>query len=185
MKDEQIVALFWEKDEAAIRNSDAKYGKSLHRISFNILANREDSEECVNDTYVKAWNAIPPERPLRLFAWLGRITRNLSLNRFYENHAKKRGGQAVVLLSELSDCIPAGQTVEEEVEGKLLTEAIVRWLKGRSEEERTLFLGRYWFGESLASLAILAGTDPNRLAGRMFRLRQSLKDALEKEGITI
>ena len=98
MKDEQIVALFWEKDEAAIKNSDAKYGKTLHRISFNILANREDSEECVNDTYVKAWNAIPPERPLRLFAWLGRITRNLSLNRFYENHAKKRGGQALVLL---------------------------------------------------------------------------------------
>lgn len=185
MKDEQIVALFWEKDEAAIRNSDAKYGKTLHRISFNILSNREDSEECVNDTYVKAWNAIPPNRPVRLLAWLGRITRNLSLNRFYENHAGKRGGQAAVLLSELSDCIPAGQTVEEEIEGKLLTEAIVRWLEDRSGEERALFLGRYWFGDSLASLAALTGTDPGRLAGRMFRLRQSLKDALEKEGISI
>lgn len=185
MKDEQIVALYWDKDEAAITNSEEKYGKTLRRISFNILSNREDSEECVNDTYLNAWNAIPPERPIRLLAWLGRITRNLSLNRFYKNHAEKRGGQAYILLSELSECIPDRQTVEDEIDGNLLTEAVVRWLKSLSGEECALFLRRYWFGDSLAALSRLIQTDPNRLAGRMFRLRQSLKDSLEKEGITI
>ncbi len=183
MNDRQIIALFWDRDEAAIQNSDLKYGKTLRQISFNILSSREDSEECVNDTYVKAWNTIPPEHPVKLFAWLGRITRNLSLNRFYESHAKKRGGQAAVLLSELSDCIPAGQTVEDEIDGKFLTETIVRWLNSLSEEERLLFLRRYWFGDNLKTLAKIFKTEPNKLAGRMFRLRKSLKNTLEREGI--
>lgn len=185
MNDLQIIELFWKRDEAAIEKSDAKYGRLLHRISFNILSNKEDSEECVNDTYVKAWTSIPPQKPCRLSAYLGRITRNLSLNRWYENHAKKRGDNTTILLSELSDCVPAPQTVEDEIDGTLLTEAITHWLEALPQNDRVLFLRRYWFGDSLTLLADACKTTPNKLSGHMFRLRKSLKKHLEKEGITI
>ena len=185
MNDRQIVELFWKRDEAAIENSAAKYGRLLHRISFNILSNHEDSEECVNDTYVKAWNSIPPKKPEYLSAYLGRITRNLSLNRWHGNRAKKRAENMEMLLSELSDCVPAPQTIEDEIEGKLLTETIVMWLETLSQNDRVIFLRRYWFGDSLATLADACETTPNKMAGHLFRLRKALKKSLEKEGITI
>lgn len=183
MEDFQIIELYWSRKEEAIQETDTKYGKLLSYISYNIVSNYEDSEECVNDTYGKAWDSIPPQRPNNLSAYLGRIVRNLSINRWHENHAKKRGSGADILLSELSECIPASQTVEREIEESILIDSIVKWLKGLPKEDRVLFVRRYWYGDSLE---VLAGkTTPNKLAGKLFRLRQKLKMELEREGIWI
>ncbi|MCL2462985.1 MAG: sigma-70 family RNA polymerase sigma factor [Defluviitaleaceae bacterium] len=184
MEDGQIVALYLRRDAAAISESDAKYGRLLKTISYNILSSREDSEECVSDAYVKAWNSIPPQQPSSLFAYLGRIARNLSLNRWHENRAQKRGGAALIL-TELTDCVPSAASVEASVEAAELSAAVTRWLNALPQDDRVLFLRRYWYGERLDSLAKACGVAQNRLAGRMFRLRGKLKSALEKEGITL
>lgn len=181
MEDAQIIALYWERNEAAITESHQKFGEMLQRISFGILENQEDSEECVNDTYQKAWDSIPPQQPLKLAAYLGRITRNLSINRWHEGRARKRGGG--MLLHELSDCIPSPACVETEVEDAFLSEVIGQWLRSLPRDDRVLFLRRYWFGNSLEDLASVCGTTPGKLAGRMFRLRKKLKSTLEKEEI--
>lgn len=185
MDDLQIIELYWAREEAAIAESSIKYGKLLHHIAYNILANREDSEECVSSTYGRAWDTMPPQKPGSLSAYLGRITRNLSINRWYENRAQKRGGGAFALLSELSDCIPSANSVEAAVETNALAELISRWLRSLPKEERTLFLRRYWFGDSLSFLAKARGTSANQLAGRIYRLRQKLKVMLEQEGVSL
>ena len=187
MDDLQIIELYWLRDEDAISESGAKYGHMLKRISLNILSNHEDSEECVNDTYEKAWNTMPPHHPNCLSAFLGRITRNLSINRWHENHTKKRGGAAGadVLLSELSDCIPASQTTEAEIDLSIVTEVIAKWLSSLSQDDRVLFLRRYWFGDTLKALAEESLTTPVKLAGRIYRLRKKLKETLEKEEILL
>ena len=179
--DRQIVALYWERNQDAIAESGAKYGALLHSIAYHILSSREDSEECVNDTYERAWDTIPPQRPDRLSAYLGRITRNLAINRWRSAHTRKRGGD--VLLSELSDCIPASGSVEAEAELSVLTDAVRRWLEGLSRDDRALFLRRYWFCAPVKELARETGTSPNKLAGRLYRLRQKLRAALEQEEI--
>lgn len=185
MEDWEIIALYWRRDEAAIRESDRKFGRMLRRIAWNILISREDSEECVNDTYGKAWDAMPPDKPGFLSAYLGRLIRNVSINRWQANHAKKRGGGADVLLSELSDCIPAAHTVEQTIEAKALADIISRWLYTLTQDDRVLFLRRYWFGDSLTALAFEHATMPAKLAGRLYRLRQKLKGALEQEGVIL
>jgi len=186
VEDTNIIELYWSRDEAAIRQSDLKYGPMLHGIARSILHSREDSEECVNDTYARAWNTMPPERPGFLAAYLGRIMRNLSINRWHANHAQKRGsGGADVLLSELAECIPSACTVERHIEARALSEAISQWLCTLPQDDRVLFLQRYWFGNSLAALAEQRGTSPGRLAGRLYRLRQKLKGRLEEEEISI
>lgn len=185
MEDFQIIELYWSRDEAAVRETDRKYGRLLGRIAFNILSSREDSEECVNDTYGKAWDSMPPQKPGSLAAYLGRIVRNLAINRWHEDHAVKRGGGADILLSELSDCIPSGQSVEESIEEGELTDCISRWLAAQTKEDRVLFVRRYWYGDSLEVLAGECLTTSNKLAGRMFRMRKKLRAALEKEGIII
>lgn len=184
MEDIQIIELYWSRNQSAISESSAKYGQMLQYISRGILSNHEDSEECVNDTYGKAWETMPPQKPNSLAAYLGRITRNISINRWHENHAKKRGG-ANILLSELSECIPSSHSVEAEIEASDLTAVITRWLYSLSQDERVLFIRRYWFSESLGSLAEECLTTPNKLAGRMYRLREKLKSTLEKEGVSL
>lgn len=185
MDDIQIIELYWNRNEKAISESNTKYGPLLKRIAFNILANNEDSEECVNDTYAKAWTSIPPQKPNSLAAYLGRIIRNLSINRWHENHAQKRGNGAELLLSELSDCIPSSSSVESETDVTTLSDMINKWLSSLPQDDRVLFLRRYWFGDSLNSLATECSTSPNRISGRIYRLRQKLKNVLEKEGISI
>ena len=185
MEDLDIIALYWSRDEAAIRETSKKYGHLLYGIAFNILSNHEDSEECINDTYCKAWNVIPPEKPNSLSAYLGRIVRNTSINLWYKNRAQKRYNGAEVILSELSDCVPANSTVENEIEAKVLSEVISDWLYLQSQDDRVLFMRRYWFGDSLKKLADECGTTPNKLAGRMYRLRQGLKNVFEKEGVML
>lgn len=185
MEDKAIIDLYWARDETAITETAAKYGGFCHTVAQNLLGRREDAEECVNDTYHAAWQAMPPQRPARLRAWLGRVVRNLSLTRWHRDHAQKRDGGIPLLLDELAECLPSPQTVESVLEEAELTSAIDRWLEGLSRPDRVLFLRRYWTGTPLKDLASLAGTTPDRLAQKMYRLRQSLKTTLEQEGISL
>lgn len=185
MEDAKIIELYWQRDEAAITETAQKYGAFCHAIAMNLLQVKEDAEECLNDTYHTAWNSMPPQKPERLRAWLGKVVRNLSLALWNKNHRQKRYSGMTALLDELEDCIPSSETVEQTIETKELSAAIDRWLMGLSGEDRSLFVRRYWNGTSLNDLASLWGVSPNKLAQKMFRLRLSLKTALEKEGITL
>ncbi|NMA94418.1 MAG: sigma-70 family RNA polymerase sigma factor [Clostridiales bacterium] len=185
MEDHEIINLYWKRDEAAIQETSYKYGRFCYSIAMNILSVLEDAEECVSDAYHKAWNAIPPEKPIAFRTWLGRIVRNLSINRWHYNRAQKRYAGAEILLSELSDCIPDTKTTEEIIESQMLSKYISDWLDTLSDTERLLFIRRYWNGEKLKQLAIIAGTNPNELAGRMFRLRKSLSTYLTEKGVAI
>lgn len=185
MEDMQIIKLYWSRDETAIQETNTKYGRLLHSIAFNILSNHEDSEECVSDTYNKVWDIIPPQEPDSLTAFLGRIVRNLSINRWHKNRSQKRYNGAQVSLSELSECIPVSNNVEETMDAKELSEFISDWLCTLSQDNRVLFLRRYWFGDTLDTLACECNTTPNKLAARMYRLRQNLKTAMEKGGVLL
>ena len=185
MEDAQIIDLYFQRDEAAITQTAAKYGIFCHKLARNILSIEEDAEECVNDTYLQAWNAIPPLRPDKLGAWLGRVVRNIAINLWNKNHRKKRYSGMELLLAELEECIPSSQTVEQKVEEKELTEAINVWLDSLSREDRILFLRRYWNGEAVKELARERGMTPERLARRMYGLRQNLKLRLEQEGYSL
>ena len=185
MEDAHIIGLYWARDEEAIPASDAKYGGLCRALSRNILGSPEDAEECVNDTWLRAWNAMPPQRPGCLRAFFAALTRNLSLDRWRERRAEKRGGGLEVLLSELEDCLPAAGGVEEEVEAGELAWAIDRWLDGLDRPDRTAFLRRYWYGQRVDQVARQAGCSPNTMTKRLGRLRDSLRRALEQEGISV
>lgn len=185
MEDSQIIDLYWQRDETAIHETQQKYGAFCHRIARGILSLREDAEECVSDTWLRAWNAIPPERPLKLRAWLGRITRNLAFNLWQKNRAQKRGGGMDALLSELDDCLPSSQNVAQEVEARELSARISAWLLSQKPEDRILFVRRYWYADSLKELAEARGAVPARLSERLYRMRLSLKSTLEKEGVIL
>lgn len=185
MNDKDIIALYWARDERAISETAAKYGKFCRAVALNILTVNEDAEECVNDTYHKAWSVIPPQRPEYFRAWLGRVVRNIALNLWNKNHTQKRYSGMETMLSELEDCVPARESVESEIDDIELGKVISRWLGTLSEDDRTVFIMRYWNGIPLKTIAARYGTDPDKLAQKMFRLRKSLKAALEKEGITL
>ena len=182
MDDAQILALYYERDEAAIAETARKYGAYCHRIALNILSLDADAEECVNDTWLQAWNAIPPQRPDCFSAWLGRVVRNIALNLWNRNHSQKRYAGMELLLNELEECIPSPRTVEWEMEEKELAKTVNAWLSSLSQDDSILFIRRYWHGEAVNGLAKECGITPSRLAKRMYRLRQNLKAALEKEG---
>lgn len=185
MEDSQIIELYWQRDEQAIRETDQKYGKFCFGIAKNILTIREDAEECVSDTYHQVWAAIPPQRPVCFQSWLGRIVRNAAINLWNKNHAQKRYAGMTALLHELEECIPAAQTTEQALAEKELARLIERWLHTLSPEERILFVHRYWYGVPLQELAARQGTVPGRIAGKMHRLRRDLKSVLEKEGVCL
>lgn len=180
MNDNEIIELYWARDERAISETDSKYGKFCRSLAMNILAVREDAEECVSDTYHKVWNVIPPQRPERFRTWLGRIVRNIALNLWNRNHAEKRYSGMETMLSELEDCVPARGNVEEEIDSKELGQAISRWLGTLTVEDRRLFILRYWNGIPLKTLAEQHGIGADKLAQKMLRLRRSLKAALEE-----
>lgn len=184
MEDSAIIGLYWQRSEQAIAETDSKYGAFCHRIAMNILRSFPDSEECVNDTYGKAWDTIPPQKPDSLRAYLGRIVRNLSISRYRLLHAQKRSAGADVLLSELGECVPSGDDTFRTVACKELAVIISRWLDSLSEEERALFLRRYWNGDSVKLLAEEMGVRPNALTKRLLRLRENLRQYLEEEGVS-
>ncbi len=185
MEDSAIIALYFDRNEDAIRETDKKYGAFCRKVAFNILSVNEDTEECVSDTYMKVWNLIPPERPTKFMAWLGKIVRNTALGMYTKLHAKKRFNGMELMLDELSDCIPSDVSLEKELEDKEITEAINTWLKSISTEERYLFIRRYWYGDAVNELAKQQKVSPHTITQRLYRIRERLKVYFEKEGIAI
>ena len=185
MEDGQIIDLYWNRDQRAIGETDGKYGRLLHSIAWNLLQSREDAEECVNDTYLRAWEAIPPARPGAFRTWLGQITRNLSLDRWKSRRAEKRGGGAEALLGELEDCLPAPGGPERAAEDRELAERLNVFLRQLSQEARAMFLRRYWYGESVAEIAAALGCGEGKVKSSLFRSRRALRAFLEEEGIAV
>lgn len=185
MEDSAIIALYHDRNEQAIAQKAQKYGRYCHRIALNLLGIREDAQECVNDTWLAAWDRMPPERPQALRAFLGRLVRNLSITRYRAAHAQKRYAGLEVMLSELEECIPAPDTVERTLESQALAELLSDWLEGLDGEDRALFLRRYWYGDAVQALAKKCGQSPNWVAQRLRRLRQKLRFTLEAEGVAL
>ena len=181
MEDLEIIGLYFRRNEKAITETAAKYGTFCRNIALNILSNREDAEECVNDTYLQAWNTIPPQKPDKLGAWLGRVIRNIAYNLWKKNHRQRRYTGMEEILHELEDCIPSPVT-ERKMEEQELTKVINAWIASLAKKDRILFVRRYWNGESVDALAKRAGVSAAAIAKRMYRLRLKLKATLEKEG---
>lgn len=186
MDDQQIMDLYWARSEAAISETADKYGRYCHAIAFNILRDDGDSEECVNDTYMRAWGAMPPQRPNRLSTFLGKITRNLALNRYERYTAAKRGfGQMPLALEELQDCIPAAGSVEQAIEDAALAELINRFLAALPADTRKIFLRRYWYLSAIKEIAADCRCSESKVKMTLLRARNELRQILEKEGISL
>ena len=183
MDDERIVALYWSRTETAITETDSKYGSYLNSISYNILFNHEDAQECVNDTYHNAWNSMPPHRPSILSTFLGKITRRISIDRWRKMRADKRGGGELNLaLEELEDCVSGLGSVEDEIERGELTKLFNDFLNTLPATERRVFLCRYWYMDSIQSIAQQFGFSQSKVASMLHRTRAKLRVVLEKEG---
>lgn len=186
MEDKQILDLYNKRLEAAIAETADKYGKYCHSIAYNILYNTQDSEECVNDTYLKAWQSIPPHYPEKLSAYLGKITRNLALNRYkYYNRQKRGEGQTALVLEELLECVPSMDGPEQEVEEKILVEVLNRFLENLPEEKMKIFMRRYWYMSSIKEIADDFAMGESKVKMILSRSRSKLKELLEKEGILV
>ena len=186
MEDRQIIELYWDRREQAIVESDRKYGAYCRSISRRILAVEEDAEECVNDTWLHAWNAMPPQRPSLLSAFFGKLTRNLSLDRWRRLRAAKRGGSQVELaLHELEDCLPDRRRPDEALEAAETAALISAFLRRQREEDRKLFVRRYFYLEPLAELGARFGLTQGQVKSRLHRMRKRLKAELEREGVAV
>ena len=185
MDDLAIVELYHRREQQAIAESDKKYGALCRSIALRLLGVREDAEECVNDTWHAAWNQIPPSRPQALGAFLGRITRNLSVSRWRRDRAQKRYDGMEVLLSELEDCVPAPGTVEENLDRRQLARSVSAWLDSLADRDRRLFIRRYWYGDLVKDLAAETEEKANSCAQRLLRLRRALRTFLESEGVEL
>lgn len=184
MRDESIIRLYFERNENAIDETDKKYGNYCYRIADNILHSREDSEECVNDTWLRAWDAMPPTRPDNLRLFLAKITRNLSFNRYRASRADKRGGgETALVLEELEECLPGGRDVEAEYQAAELTAAINEFVKALPKRDGNIFVRRYFFGESLPHISRRYGLAESSVRVILHRVRKKLKVRLEKEGL--
>ena len=183
MDDEQILELYWQRNEAAIARTEEKYGSYCLTIAERILPRREDAEECVNDTWMKAWTSIPPNRPNRLRLFLARLTRNLAINRYQELRTKKRGsGEITLVLDELAECLTGESSVEDEVITGELRDCIRRFVNSLPEREAKMFAGRYFYLESIEELAGRLNMTQNNLSVTLSRIRKKLKSKLIKEG---
>ena len=184
MDDQQITELFFERSDQAIKELSVKYGRSLKNISFNILGSEQDAEECVNDTYLAAWNTIPPQNPDSLYAYVCRLVRNNSLTRYTRNTAKKRNSSYDVALEELEYCIPGSAGLEDELEQKETAECINIFLASLDRDSRIMFVRRYCFSDTIGEIAGLFGTSEHYISVRLHRLRQKLKKNLAEKGVS-
>ncbi|MCI9465419.1 MAG: sigma-70 family RNA polymerase sigma factor [Lachnospiraceae bacterium] len=183
MQDDRIVELYWQRSEAAIRHTDQKYGHYLMKLSYNILADWEDSKESVNDTYLSAWKSMPPHRPNVLLTYLCKITRQISIDVFRKrNSVKRQASEYALSLSELEDCVSAGNTTEQEVDLRLLAKAIQDYLAKLPEETRDVFIGRYFFSDSICDIAGYYDMSKSKAKSMLYRTRIGLKKYLEQEG---
>jgi len=186
MDDEEILRLYWARDEAAIPATAEKYGGYCTAIARNILGDRQDAEECVNDTWLRAWNAIPPHRPAVLAAFLGKITRNLAFNRSQYRTAARRGsGNLPTVLDELNELISGGDSPEQELQNRELSAAIEEFLADLPREKRNIFICRYWYTDSLADIAARFGMTEGAVAMTLHRLRQKLRRHLTERGFPL
>jgi RNA polymerase sigma-70 factor (ECF subfamily) len=185
MDDDTIVSLYWKRDESAISATEKKYGRYLLKIAYNILNDREDSKESVNDTYLKAWNSMPPHKPIVLSTYLGKITRQVSIDIFRtKNRDKRRLNRYSVSLSELYECIPSGDKTDENVNLQLLSDAINDYLHDISAEARTVFVCRYYYFDSVKDISSHCGMSESKVKSLLYRARIGLKEYLKKEGFT-
>ena len=183
LPDEEIVNLYFDRSEEAIAACQVKYGKSCHTVAYNILHSDEDAEECVNDTWLRAWNSIPPERPTRLGAWLSTVTRRLALTRYEKKTAAKRYSGMETSLEELSECVTAGSlTIADEV---ALSEAINGFLASLPTRTRMIFMRKYWYMDSIADIAKALDMGESAVKVTLHRTREKFRKHLAKEGITV
>lgn len=185
MDDEKIIELFFNRSEQAIEEVDKKYGKTCHNISYNILHNKLDAEECVNDAYLGAWNAIPPARPNPLLTYLCKIVRNLSLKRYEFNTAIKRNSTYDVAMEELESCLSSPETIESEIALKELTCIIENFLDSLSTENRVIFLRRYWFSDTYSDIAARVGMTEKNVSVRLTRIREKLRNYLTEREVLV
>lgn len=182
MDDAKIVDLYWLRSEQAISETAAKYGNYLFRIADRMLCSREGAAECVNDTYLGAWNAMPPHRPTQLATFLGKIARRIALSMIRRDTRQKRGGaQTALVYEELADCLSDGGA-EHALESVALREVLERFLASLSARERSVFLSRYWYFASVAEISRCSGYTQSKVASMLFRLRQRLREYLSREG---
>ena len=182
MEDQGIVALFFERSKQAIVETDKKYGGYCYSIAYNILSSREDSEESVNDTYLTAWNTIPPRKPNLLNAFLGKITRHISIDRWRKRSAQKRGGKEMILaLDELDECV-GSQGLEAEISRRELTRSLNDFLAALPETERNVFLSRYWYLDSIEAITKITGFSQSKVTSMLHRTRGKLRKRLSEEG---
>ena len=182
MNDRQIVQLFWERSDSALQQVQQRYGDAMFSISYNILQNREDAEECVNDAYLGLWNAIPPARPQSLFSYACKVTRNISLTKRKHNTADKRNMYAVVSLETVGDCISSNVTVSDEMEGEELTRIWNDWLETLSRENRYVFMRRYWYMDPVAQIAKNMKLSQAAVYLLIDRMKKSLIKYLKQRG---
>lgn len=183
-KDDEIIELYWKRDPKAIEETQTHYGEELGRLSFGILENREDAQECVNDTYLRTWNSIPPTRPQFLFAYLAKICRFLCFDVLDHKNAQKRSALVVELTHEMQQCIPDSRD-EDKVQGEQIGQNITAFLRTQSKQDRLLFMKRYWYGVSIKDLAQQMQISESSAKVRLHRIRGRLKKYLESEGIWI
>ena len=185
MTDEEILDLFFERSEQAISELAKKHAAAVGAVALHILGDREDAEECVNDTWLAAWNSIPPQRPAPLRTYVCRIARNLATKRYHANAAEKRDSRYDLALDELAECVPDSSGVEDAVAARELAAAISRFLDTLSYEDRFVFMRRYWYADSLPEIAKMAGMRYGAAAVRLHRVREKLKKYLLKEGVPV
>ncbi len=181
MTDEKIVELYWERDNAAISETKQKYGNYLFKIAHNVLGSLEDCEESVNDTYLKAWNSIPPQRPENLSVYLGKIVRENSIDIYRKSKRKKRSSEYEISLDELGECVSGTDTAEALSDTAELSSAISRFLKEQKEEKRRIFVMRYFYLDSVAQVAEKCGCSEAKIKSCLHRMRKELKKHLQKE----
>ena len=184
MTDSQIIALFWERNENAIRDTDAAYGRKLYAVSDKILRSQQDAEESVSDTYMRAWETIPPQRPNYFFAYLAKICRNCSLSRLQWNSAAKRNAEVVSLTQEMENCIP-DRSYERKLEGEEIGRVLNAFLDSISLESRLIFMRRYWYTDSIAEIAARYSISEGKVKTQLHRTRNKLQLFLAKEGIYV
>ncbi len=184
MEDKQIVDLYWQRSDLAISETNRKYGRYCHTIAYNICGVDEDAEECVNDTWFRAWNLMPDQRPAVLSTFLGRITRNIAINLIKtKNRIKRGGGEAVLVLDELEECIPGGINPEKVVEEKELEKAIGSFVSGLSETDKKIFVLRYWYLASIDEISEKLSFSKGKIKSSLFRTRGKLRAYLQEEGL--
>lgn len=184
MNDAQIIALFWDRNEDAIRETDRAYGHKLQVLSERILHSGEDAQECVSDTYMKTWETIPPQKPVYFFAYLAKLCRNFSLARLQWNSAARRTAEVVTLTQEMEACIP-DRSRDRELEGKEIGRLLNVFLEGISRENRLIFLRRYWYADSIQEIAERYQISQSKVKTQLHRTRKKLRQFLEEEGISV